>query len=80
MGNVFEGFSTLMEGQVSQLHTSMTSFEAFMTKSLHLAPLGTVMQIEACSIVREIQSGSMAMVATVLDLADEGFSLPAWLG
>ena len=79
LANVFEDFPTLTNGQVSQLDTSLTGFELFMIKSSHHAPMNSVMQTESCSVMTEIQSGSMVVVSTVPASTDESFSLLAWL-
>ena len=41
LSNVFEDFLTLTSGQVSQLDTSLTGFELFMTKSSQHIPILT---------------------------------------
>lgn len=80
LANVFEDFPTLTSGQVSQLDTSLTGFELFMTESSQHVPMPLAVQSESCSVTTEIQSGSMPMVSTVIASTDEGFSLPTWLG
>ena len=42
LANVFEDFPTLTSGQVSQLDTSLTGFELFMTKSSQHVPMPSV--------------------------------------
>lgn len=79
MRNVYEDFPTLTEGQVSQLGTSLTDFDLFMTKSSFQAPMNSTMQIELCLVTMQIQSTSLSMVRTAPIPKDEDFSLPAWL-
>lgn len=50
LGNLLEDFSTVMEGQVSQLDTSMAGFELFMIESSLQAPMNSFVQTEACTI------------------------------
>ena len=75
LGSVFEDFPTLTKDQVSQLDTSLTGFELFMTKSSCHVPMNSAMQTKSCSITMEIQSRSMLMVSTVPTSVDESFSL-----
>lgn len=41
--------------------------------------MNSTVQIEACTVTTEIQSGSMSMVATIPISTDKGFSFFAWL-
>ena len=79
LGSVFEDFSTLAEGQVFQLDTSLTGFELFMTESSHHAPMRSTVQTKSCLVTMEIQLGSMPMVSTIPVSTDGSFNLPAWL-
>ena len=79
LANVFEDFPTLTSGQVSQLDTSLTRFELFMTEFSQHVLMPLAVQTESYSITTEIQSRSMPMVSTVPASAHENFSLPAWL-
>ena len=79
MGNVFEDFPTLTEGQVSQLDTSLSGFDLFMAESSFQVPMHSTIQTASCSVTTQIQSRSMSMVLATPPSKEEDFSLPAWL-